>query len=99
MEKNFRYRKRFIFIPFLVIAFGFLVSFLVMVLWNYTLPSIFGLSTITLCQSMGLFILCMFLFGFGKGPKRGVLPWMTGYANRDLCELSEAEKEQFQQYV
>jgi len=99
MEKNFRYKKRFIFIPFLVIAFGFLVSFLVMILWNYTMPSIFGLTTITLWQAMGLFILCKLLFGFGKGPKRGGPPWKRRHANRDLCELSEAEKEKFQQYV
>src|SRR5690606_38483723 len=88
-----------IFIPFLAIAFVFLVSFLVMILWNYTMPSIFGLITITLWQAMGLFILCKLLFGFGKGPKRGGPPWKRHHANKDLSELSESEKEKFQEYL
>jgi len=99
MNRNFKCRKRFIFIPFLAIAFVFLVSFLVMLLWNYTLPSIFGLTTITLWQAMGLFLLCKLLFGFGKGPKRGGPPWKRRYMDKDLSELSEAEKEKFQQYI
>lgn len=70
-----------------------------MLLWNYTLPSIFGLTTITLWQAMGLFLLCKLLFGFGKGPKRGGPPWKRRYMDKDLSELSEAEKEKFQQYI
>lgn len=99
MNKNFKFKKRFIFIPFLAIAFVFLVSYLVMVLWNYTLPSIFGLTTITLWQAMGLFFLCKLLFGFGNGPKRGGPSWKRRCLGKDLSELSETEKEKFQQYI
>jgi len=99
MNKNFNSKKRFIFIPLLVIAFLFLVGFLVMFLWNQTLPAIFGLTTITLWQAMGLFFLCKLLFGFGKGPKRGGSPWRKQHINKDLSGLSEAEKEKFQQYI
>jgi len=99
MNKNFNCKKRFIFIPILAIAFVFLVSFLVMFLWNHTLPSIFGLTTITLWQAMGLFFLCKLLFGFGKGPQRGGPPWKRRRVDKDLSGLSEAEKEKFQQYI
>lgn len=70
-----------------------------MLLWNYTLPSIFGLTTITLWQAMALFFLCKLLFGFGKGPKRGGPPWKRHCVDKSLSGLSEEEKEKFQQYM
>lgn len=99
MNKIFKCKNRFIFIPFLAIAFVFIVSFLVMFLWNNTLPSIFGLTTITLWQAMGLFFLCKILFGFGKGPRRGNPSWKKRRMDKYMSGLSDAEKEKFQQYV
>jgi len=98
MNRKFKSKKRFIFIPLLAIAFIFLVGFLVMFLWNHTLSPIFGITAITLWQAMGLFFLCKLLFGFGKGPKRGGAPWKRRCGNQDVPGLSEAEKEKFRQY-
>ncbi|WP_257658079.1 hypothetical protein [Parapedobacter lycopersici] len=94
MKKIFKSRMRFVVIPILAIAFLFLVSYLVMVLWNYTLPGLLGVSTITLWQSTALFFLCKILFGFGKGgPKRGGPPWAGKYRGAGFRDLSETERE------
>ena len=40
---------------------------IVMLLWNWLMPAIFGLSVITFWQSLGLIVLCRLLLGgFGK---------------------------------
>lgn len=49
------------FITALIIAF--LSPWIVMLLWNALIPTIFGLTTITYWQSFGLSILVSFLFG------------------------------------
>ena len=43
----------------------------VMLLWNWLLPTLFGWPRITLLQGFGLLLLCRILFGgFGKGGGR-----------------------------
>lgn len=44
------------------IAIGFLFSLPIMWLWNWLMPTIFGLTKITWLQSWGLMILVSFLF-------------------------------------
>jgi hypothetical protein len=47
--------------------FVFLVGQLVMSLWNWLLPPLFGLPAITFWQGLGLLMLCRILFGgFGS---------------------------------
>lgn len=79
-DRAYRYkahfRKKIIFIPFLVAAGLALISYIVMLLWNGLLPEILHTGTITFWQAMGLFILAKILFGFGKGGGRGGAPWM-----------------------
>ena len=49
---------------------------LVMLLWNWLLPPIFGLKAITYLQGVGLFILSHLLFGGGhRGHYRGMRGW------------------------
>ena len=48
-------------IGFLAIAAGF--SAVVMLLWNWLMPTIFGLTAICFWQALGLLILCRILFG------------------------------------
>lgn len=50
----------------LAIAAGVLFTFVVMWLWNWLMPTIFGLSIITFWQALGLLVLSKILFG-GKG--------------------------------
>jgi len=64
------YKWRFLApIAFLAIAAGF--SAAVMLLWNWLLPVLFGLSSISFWQALGILVLCRLLFGsFGGGHHR-----------------------------
>lgn len=58
------------------IGFGALIVLVVMSLWNWLMPEIFGLKTITYWQSFGLMLLSFILFknwgsGSSDGGKRG----------------------------
>lgn len=44
---------------------AFLLGWVVMLLWNWLMPAIFGLGTITYWQGFGIFFLAKLLFGFG----------------------------------
>lgn len=91
---------RFVLIPIIAAAFLFAVSFLVMHLWNYTLPVIFGVGTITLWQAMALFFLCKILFGFGGGGGKGGGPWGRRKAMRQKFDrMSDDEKERVRAYM
>lgn len=100
MKKLFRSKIRFVFIPILALGFLFLVSFVVMHLWNYTLPALFGVSAINLWQSMALFFLCKLLFGFGGGgPGRGGRQWRKRAMRRKFDRMDESDKERFKAYM
>lgn len=47
---------------FAIVLFG--LGFIVMLLWNWLIPVIFGLTTITIWQSFGLILLSSFLLRF-----------------------------------
>ena len=49
----------------IVAAFIFVGGFAVMSLWNWLIPSIFGLATITWLQALGLLVLSKILFVVG----------------------------------
>ena len=54
--------------PVLIALFVLLGGGVVMLLWNWLLPPLFGWPQITLLQGFGLLALCRILFGgFGKG--------------------------------
>ena len=49
---------------------GLVIAFPVMILWNWLIPSIFGLKTITFFEAFGLFFLTSILFkSFGSSSK------------------------------
>lgn len=97
--RTFFYRGRFIFIPIAAAAFVALTGFVVMSLWNYLIPAIFHLGTITFWQAVGIFVLCKILFGFGgkghRGGMRGGAPWMRHRMEERFKNMSPEEKEQF----
>jgi hypothetical protein len=50
-----------------VTVFGFIFGYIIMWLWNKLMPEIFGITTITYWQGIGLFILARILLGsFGS---------------------------------
>ena len=55
----------------IVFVFAVLVAFPVMWLWNWVIPDIFGLPTITFWQAFGLNLLCgLFFRGVGNIKKK-----------------------------
>jgi hypothetical protein len=50
----------------LVLAGAFLTGFVVMVLWNWLMPVIFGLPEITYWQAYGLIVLAQLIFPKGS---------------------------------
>src|SRR5262245_38009373 len=69
---NRRRRWFFILVPVAFAAFLFVGGQVVRWLWNWLLPSLFGVPEITFWQALGLLALCRILFGgFGMhGPRR-----------------------------
>ena len=53
------------------IVFGALAGWLVMSLWNWLMPAIFGLTAITFIQALGLLVLSRILFGGFRGGRGG----------------------------
>lgn len=71
MERKERTRtERFVALAFkgifgfiAIIAFAFLIGYGVMLLWNWLIPDIFGVKTITYWQAVGMLVLAKVLFG------------------------------------
>jgi len=55
----------------LAIIFLFLVGYIFMLLWNWLMPELFGLGTLTYWKAMGLLVLAKIIFGFGMGDSDG----------------------------
>jgi hypothetical protein len=54
-----------------ILLFMFIGGEVVMLLWNWLAPTLFGLREITFWQALGLLVLCRILFGgFGGGSHR-----------------------------
>jgi hypothetical protein len=62
----------FFLIPPVIVLVGWIFGEVVMHLWNWLVPTLFGLHTITFWQGLGLLVLCRILFGgWGSGHKGG----------------------------
>jgi hypothetical protein len=87
-------------IGILAIAIFFVLGYVVMALWNWLMPPIFGLHTITYWQAYGLLILSKILFGGlrGGGPRgrhcRGRNDWRERMAER-WEKMTPEEREKF----
>ena len=78
-----------------VIAVFALFIYGVMLLWNWLMPDIFGVSTLTYWQTLGLLVLCKILFGFRFGGSGG----SPQFQRRGLIEryekMTPEEREKF----
>ena len=52
----------FLIVIMMYVAFAFVLSLPVMWLWNWLMPALFGLKTITWVEALGISLLCNFLF-------------------------------------
>lgn len=56
-------QKHLVFIPLFLIMIVALLGSLVLWLWNWLMPAIFGLPELTIWQAIGLLVLCRLLVG------------------------------------
>jgi hypothetical protein len=69
-----KFRKRWIFLaPLAIVGLALFIALggeVVLQLWNWLLPPIFGWHEITFWQALGILALCRILFGGGHGFSR-----------------------------
>lgn len=95
MNKAARISKWVLVCAVFVLLFGYIT----MALWNWLIPSIFNLRSITFWESLGLLLLFKILFGsWGRGGwgkhTNGSLHWKHRYQQK-LSELSPEDRERF----
>ena len=88
-------RKRWYFIPPLILAALAAFGFITMILWNALLPGIFHLPEITFWQAVGLLILSRIFFSGGPN-HHGGHPWMNRMRGK-WEKMTPEEREQFRQ--
>lgn len=76
-----------------VVLFAFIGGELVMHLWNWLLPPLFGWRLLTFWQALGLLVLCRILFG-GLG-RHGRGPGFRGRRFGGCRSMSPEEREKF----
>lgn len=81
------------FIPFAILIMV-LVAALVMQLWNWLLPELFGLHSISLTQAFGLLVLSKILFGGWRG---GVHRWFTHHGHGAWGQMTDEERERMRE--
>ena len=67
VKSNFKKGFKILFMTLLGIAVAFLFGYIVMHLWNWLMPELFGLPTVSYWQAVGVLILAKIFFGFGGG--------------------------------
>lgn len=81
-------------IVIMVIAAGIVFGFVIMHLWNWLMPAIFGLAPITFVQALGLFVLSKILFGGFHRHAGGRNGWKRHMEER-WAKMSPDERERF----
>jgi hypothetical protein len=85
--------KMLLFVAVASVVFGFVIKYL----WNWLMPGVFGLHTITYWQAVGLFVLSKILLGGfhrdggGRGRQRG---WKR-HMERRFAKMSTEDREKF----
>jgi hypothetical protein len=88
-------KKRLLFIPLMIIGAGLMV-FLVMTLWNWLMPAIFGLITLTFWQAAGLLLLSKLLLSGFNFNKRGPRPPFAKNGLREkFMNMTDEERKDF----
>jgi hypothetical protein len=84
------------------VLFVFLFGYITKLLWNWLLPSIFNLPTITMWQALGLLLLSKILFSGFSGKRWGgphnTVGWKHRYYEK-MSHMSPEEKERFKARV
>ncbi|ASV29994.1 hypothetical protein [Maribacter cobaltidurans] len=67
VKKSVKKGVKIFFFILLGIAIAFLVGYIVMRLWNWLMPHLFGLPQVSYWEAVGVLILAKIIFGFGGG--------------------------------
>src|SRR5262245_66519708 len=70
------------------------IGFVVMSLWNWLMPSLFGWSIISFWQALGLLVLCRILFGGFRGRPGGHIYWLCRMIE-SWEQMAREEREKF----
>jgi len=93
-------RRIRIFFPVAFAILFFVVSAVVMLLWNALLPTIIHVVAITYWQAAGLLILCRILFGgipFGRGGRGRFGGGPPAHIREKLMNMSDEERAKFKE--
>ena|SRR6185295_3727854 len=66
-NRRTRILRLLLIVPIAVVVFGFIFGQVTLQLWNWLMPTIFGLPTLTFWQALGLLFLSWILFGGRRG--------------------------------
>jgi len=79
----------------IVVVAGAVLGFVIMHLWNWLMPSLFGLNVITFWQALGLLLLSKILFGgFHRHGGRDRARWKQRMKDR-WEQMTPEEREKF----
>jgi|SRR5450755_4622416 len=78
----------------LIPLFFFLFGYVTMSLWNWLMPSLFGLHLITFWQAIGILILSKLIFGGFHGSRGGRRHW-RGRMRERWEHMTPEEREKF----
>lgn len=81
------------FILFAIVA-ALLLGFIIMHLWNWLMPPVFGLHVIGFWQALGLLVLGKILFGGFRGGHWGGMRWRRRMMER-WAQMTPEEREKF----
>ena len=83
-------------IGFLAVAAGF--SAVIMLLWNWLMPTIFGLGVVNFWQALGLFVLSRILFGgfrFKHKPEKHKLMHFGHHMRKEWMKMTPEQRQEF----
>jgi hypothetical protein len=83
-------------IVFFVVLVALALSFVVMSLWNWLMPALFGLRMISFWQAMGLLVLSKILLGGFRSRPGGGMHWRRRMMER-WEQMTPEEREKFRQ--
>ena len=83
------------FVLFIIVA-ALVLGYVVMHLWNWLLPAVFGWHVINYWQALGILALTRLLFGGFRGHRGGGMHWRRRMAER-WEQMTPEEREKFRQ--
>jgi hypothetical protein len=96
MKRN-RLVRGLMFLPFAVLFLA-VFGFVVMSLWNWLMPALFGWKLVSFWQALGLVILCKILFGGFHG-HRGRHPYWRRRMMERWEQMTPEERDRFREAI